>query len=87
MAIRDFFDNKAKEPEMEIIDDRVRMSVCANCGNAYIDGDRYFKINSPDHNLVRTRCQIALARDMERKMEAMDAIVKGCVAKYRNASK
>ena len=32
MAIRDFFDNKAKEPEMEIIDDRVRMSVCANCG-------------------------------------------------------
>ena len=53
----------------------------------YIDGDRYFKINSPDHNLVRTRCQIALARDMERKMEAMDAIVKGCVEKYRNASK
>ena len=53
----------------------------------YIDGDRYFKINSPDHNLVRTRCQIALARDMERKMEAMDAIVRGCVAKYRNASK
>lgn len=50
----------------------------------YIDGDKYFKINYPDHNLVRTRCQIALARDMERKMEAMDAIVKGCVAKYRS---
>ena len=41
MAIRDLFKNVAKEPETEIIEDRERMSVCANCGNAYIDGDRY----------------------------------------------
>ncbi len=49
----------------------------------YIDGDKYFKINYPDHNLVRTRCQIALARDMERKMEAMESIVQGCAKKYK----
>ncbi len=46
----------------------------------YLDGDLYFKTNSPDHNLVRTRCQIALAKDMLAKMEQMEQIVKDCVA-------
>ena len=41
MAIRDLFKNVAKEPETEIIEDKERMSVCANCGNVYIGGDRY----------------------------------------------
>lgn len=46
----------------------------------YLDGDLYFKINSPDHNLVRTRCQIALAKDMLKKMDEMEQIVRDCVA-------
>jgi hypothetical protein len=46
----------------------------------YIDGDLYFKICSPDHNLVRTRCQIALAKDMLKKLPEMEAIVRNCVA-------
>ena len=46
----------------------------------YIEGDPYFKINYPDHNLVRTRCQIALAKDMLKKMDEMEAIVRSCVA-------
>lgn len=46
----------------------------------YLDGDLYFNIKSPDHNLVRTRCQIALAKDMLRKMEDMESIVHRCVA-------
>ena len=50
----------------------------------YIDGDLYFKVNSPDHNLVRTRCQIALAKDMERKMEQMEHIVRQCAEAARN---
>lgn len=49
----------------------------------YIDGDLYFKINAPDHNLVRTRCQMALAKDMLEKMPRMEQIVRECVAKYR----
>ena len=48
----------------------------------YITGDRYFKINSPQHNLVRTRCQIALAKDMQKKMNAMNAIVRDCWMRY-----
>ena len=45
-------------------------------------GDKYFRVTKPDHNLVRARCQISLAKDMLVKMDAMDSIVKGCVAKY-----
>ena len=46
----------------------------------YVQGDVYFKINYPEHNLVRTRCQIALAKDMLKKMPEMDRIVRDCVA-------
>ncbi len=49
----------------------------------YILGDRYFKIKYPTHNLVRTRCQIALAKDMQRKMNAMNAIVLDCWRRNR----
>ena len=49
----------------------------------YILGDRYFKIKYPEHNLVRTRCQIALAQDMQKKMDAMNAIAKDCWRRYR----
>ena len=45
----------------------------------YLDGDLYFKINAPDHNLVRTRCQIALAKDMLKHMDEMEAMVRSCV--------
>ena len=47
----------------------------------YLDGDKYFKINYPDHNLVRTRCQIALAKDMLKKLPRMEAIIRECVAR------
>ena len=49
----------------------------------YIDGDLYFKTLSPDHNLVRTRCQIALAKDMLKKLPQMEEIVRDCVSAVR----
>jgi hypothetical protein len=49
----------------------------------YINGDLYFKTNYPGHNLVRTRCQIALAKDMRKKLPQMEQIVLECVASYR----
>ena len=49
----------------------------------YIVGDKYFKINGPQHNLVRTRCQIALAKDIQKKMDAMNAIVRDCWVRYK----
>ena len=42
----------------------------------YIDGDKYYKINAPDHNLVRTHAQHKLLCSMEEQYEAMQDIVK-----------
>ena len=42
----------------------------------YIDGDKYYKIAYPDHNLVRTHAQYKLLQSMERQYEQMQAIVK-----------
>ena len=42
----------------------------------YLDGDRYFRIHYPNHNLVRTRSQIALAADIQKKLPEMERIVK-----------
>lgn len=41
----------------------------------YIDGDTYYKIKYPEHNLVRTHAQYALLLDMERNLDRMRAIV------------
>ena len=49
----------------------------------YLDGDLYFNTKYPGHNLVRARCQIALAKDMLRKMPQMEAIVRSCVEAYK----
>ncbi|MBQ2719354.1 MAG: hypothetical protein IJF73_04720, partial [Clostridia bacterium] len=42
----------------------------------YLLGDNYFKVNYEGHNLVRARCQLHLAKDMQAKYETMCAIVK-----------
>lgn len=51
----------------------------------YIQGSPYFKINYPEHNLVRTRCQVALAKDMLKNMELMEDCVCSCADKARLA--
>lgn len=46
----------------------------------YITGDKYFKTIYEGHNLVRTRCQFALAKDMLRKREAMEYLIRDIVS-------
>lgn len=46
----------------------------------YILGDPYFKIRYPEHNLVRARCQIALAKDMQKQLSRMEQCVRECAA-------
>ena len=41
----------------------------------YLDGDVYFRVAHPNHNLDRARNQFKLVRDMEEKMDEMKAIV------------
>ncbi len=45
----------------------------------YLQGDHYFRIHREKHNLDRCRTQLALAADMEQKMDEMKRIVN----KYR----
>ena len=42
----------------------------------YIDGDRYYKIAYPDHNLVRTKAQYKLLQSMESKYDQMLEIIR-----------
>ena len=41
----------------------------------YLEGDVYFSIHRPEHNLDRARTQFKLVEDMERKWDEMTAIV------------
>jgi peptidoglycan/xylan/chitin deacetylase (PgdA/CDA1 family) len=47
----------------------------------YLQGDLYFKTDYPGHNLVRTRCQLALARDIHSKLPQMQQIIKNHTGK------
>ena len=42
----------------------------------YLQGDVYFHIARENHNLDRTRTQLALVADMEKKWAEMEAIVR-----------
>ncbi len=41
----------------------------------YLNGDTYYKVSRPGHNLDRARTQIKLVTEMEQKMGAMNAII------------
>ena len=41
----------------------------------YIDGDKYYKIAYPDHNLVRARAQYKLLTSMEEQYSQMQSII------------
>ena len=49
----------------------------------YIDGDLYFKVAYPEHNLVRARTQLKLVADMKEKWEDMNRIVAEVAAQVR----
>jgi len=42
----------------------------------YLDGDTYYKVKYPEHNLVRTRAQLKLTKDGEDKMDKLKDIIK-----------
>ena len=46
----------------------------------YIDGDVYFKVNSPDHNLIRARAQIALFNDIVRREQELQEMTERYIA-------
>lgn len=57
----------------------ITIELAARFLDDYITGDKYFRCNYPKHNLVRTRCQLALAKDIERKWDELSWIVSDIV--------
>ena len=49
----------------------------------YLDGDKYFRIAYPEHNLIRCRTQIALCADMLKRWDEMDAVIAAVAAEVR----
>lgn len=43
----------------------------------YLNGDTYYKIRYPEHNLVRTEAQFKLLRSVEERMDEMKEFIKG----------
>ena len=70
-------DGRLTDAEKELMPIGARM-MTFECGmrflTDYLNGDTYFRISHPDHNLDRCRCQFALLADMERKEEQMKLI-------------
>ena len=48
----------------------------------YLDGDVYFKVNSPNHNLIRARAQIALLKDIESHEDELNEMVQRYMSRY-----
>ena len=48
----------------------------------FLNGDAYFHVDYPTHNLVRARTQIALAKDILKHMDELQALTKRIVSKY-----
>ena len=71
-----FPDMTAKERESLPIGSKM---MTLECGvrflTDYLQGDTYFAIHRPDHNLDRCRTQFALVADMERQWHAMCALI------------
>lgn len=42
----------------------------------YLNGDTYYKIQYPEHNLVRTKAQLRLVEEQEKAEEQMKAVIK-----------
>lgn len=51
----------------------------------YITGDQYFRCAYPKHNLVRTRCQLQLAKDIQRKWNELSWIIGDVIEKLNPA--
>jgi len=48
----------------------------------FIDGDNYFKIQHPEHNLQRCRAQFQLIRSIETQFSQMQEVIKTLAIKY-----
>lgn len=61
----------------------ITIELAARFLDDYLTGDQYFRTCYDGHNVVRTRCQLALAKDIDNKSAALNAIVEETVCAAR----
>ena len=54
----------------------IAMELASRFLDDYLTGDTYFKVSYPGHNLVRTRAQITLAKDIIARYDELNEIIK-----------
>ena len=71
--------NGLTEEELETLPDGARL-MTLECGarflTDYLEGDVYFHTAMPDHNLIRTRTQMALVREMEENEDRIRGMIR-----------
>lgn len=50
----------------------------------YLDGDKYFRTEKPEHNLIRARNQFALARSIQTNLPRMEKFIKRLTKSYKS---
>ncbi|MGV3508557.1 MAG: desulfatase, partial [Sphingobacteriaceae bacterium] len=51
----------------------------------HIDGDNYFRIHFPNHNLQRARAQFQLLRKLEENRPQLEAIISEIASEYKSS--
>ena len=77
--------NYLKPREVELMGESIRiitLELAIRFLNDYINGDTYFKTGYANHNLDRTRNQIALVKDIERKSDFINDYIEKSYNKY-----
>lgn len=54
---------------------------CVRFLTDYINGDTYYKIKYPEHNLVRTKAQFKLLQSAEEHVDEMKKVIEDCLSK------
>ena len=49
----------------------------------YLDGDKYFRVEKPEHNLIRARNQFALARSIHAALPRMERYIRKLLKSYK----
>ena len=57
----------------------ITLELAARFLTDYLDGDVYFKCQKEHHNLIRARCQIALAKDISSKLGELGRLLQSVV--------
>ena len=75
------------EKEIENLVEGARI-ITLECGmrflTDYFDGNKYFSIAYPKHNLVRARAQLKLVKEIEENYRELQDIIKNIIADLRN---